>query len=298
MDKSEKIEFKVGEKYENEIGVFEVTSIKGDRMVMQQETGAEIITDINLQRRIQERRLWEKLVREKNVESAAAKSRRATKGRPGKIYEGLQSLDFRNKISGTGWRSREQLGGAVTAQLMSAQFNFGSWAARRQNEIHWADAARWKADQNACPSKFFARADETSFAWGFYIERPDDNHNTSADWEAFIAWLRADENDQWLRGVALEEGLEVYDTHQSCFGGVIRARETDWAVEGSSVRKSASSLGACIDSWPASAWLHLMIAKRIPKADAVARASAIAQDVAKLLDRLLPLYDAAVTRPQ
>jgi hypothetical protein len=110
MEKLEKIEFKVGEKYENEIGVFEVMSIKGERMVMQQETGAEIITDINLQRRIQERRLWEKLVREKNVESAAAKSRRTAKGRSGKIYEGLQSADFRNKISGTGWRSREQLG--------------------------------------------------------------------------------------------------------------------------------------------------------------------------------------------
>jgi hypothetical protein len=41
-----------------------------------------------------------------------------------------------------------------------------------------------------------------------------------------------------------------------------------------------------------------MIAKRIPKETAVGRASAIALDIAKLFDRLSPLYDAAVTHLQ
>jgi hypothetical protein len=294
MEELEKFEFDVGERYTNERGVFEVLSIerKSNEMVIRWEDGQEIKSDIELQLRIQKRRRREKMVQEREAESGSAKTGRTLTGKRAKPFEGLQSEDFRNKISRTNWRSRGQLGGTVTAQLPSDRFSFNSWAARGRNEIHWADAVNWKNERISHPAKFFACADETSFAWGFYIERPTSNDNGSADWDAFIKWLRNEENDQWLRGVALEEDLKVYDAHQSCASDVISPREADWGVEG--VDTSTDTLGAAIDSWPENARLDLMIAKRIPKEDAIARKKAIAENIANLFSRLLLVYAAAV----
>jgi len=295
MAELQEIEFKVGESYANEKGVFEVMSIKGDRMVMEFENGETINSDIELQRRIQNRRQWEKSVREKKAAPPPAQPRRKPSRKSTKPFNGLQSKIFQNKISEIQWRSRQQLGGCVSDQLSFDRFNFLSWAAASRNEVHWADAARWKSKTIPHVAKFFARADETSFAWGFYIERPDATGSESSDWEAFIRWLRSPENDQWLREVARNEGLEVYDAHKSCFIGVIRPRESDWGIEGSSVRNSTDALGTCIDSWPATAWLDLMIAKRISLEEAIGRGESIADDIASLFGRLLPLYEAAVS---
>jgi hypothetical protein len=73
---------------------------------------------------------------------------------------------------------------------------------------------------------------------------------------------------------------------------VISPREADWGVEG--VDTSTDTLGAAIDSWPENARLDLMIAKRIPKEDAIARKKAIAENIANLFSRLLLVYAAAV----
>jgi hypothetical protein len=295
MEEFPEIEFKVGESYTNEKGVFEVISIKGDRMVMAFENGEEVSSNISLQRHIQSRRQWEKAMSEKEAVSSSPLPRRKPRHKSEKPFNGLQPDVFQNKISDTKWRSRQQLGGSVAAQLSFDRFNFNSWAAASRNEIHWADTTHWKSKKIPHAAKFFARADETSFSWGFYIERPDATGSESADWEAFIQWLRHPENDQWLREAALKEGLEVYDAHKSCFTGLIRPREADWGVEGSSVRKSTDTLGACIDSWMATAWLDLMIAKRIPMAEAIGRSENIVGDIAALFGHLLPLYEAAVS---
>ena len=289
------IEFEIGEKYTNEKGVFTVVSIKDGQIVIEYEDGKRISSDIALQIRIQERRRWEMKNLEKKKTAATVKSKRSPVRKTEKIFPGLQPETFQNKTSGMKWRNREQLGGSVTTRLPSGRFNFNSWPSNRRNEIYWADVNHWKTTNISYPAKFFARADETSFAWGFYIERPDQTGIKSADWETFIEWLSAEENEKWIREVALEEGLEVYDNQQSCFCGVIKPRLADWAVEGSSVRDSADRLNACINSWQATAWLDLVFAKRIEKADAIGRADAITTDISRLFLRLLPLYEAAVS---
>jgi len=294
MEELSGIDFKVGEKYENEKGLFEVVSIKGDQMVIQWNTGETAKSTVEFQRRIQERRLFEKLEEEKAALSPVAKVKVATSRGPRKTFQGFQDEDFSNTISKTRWRTRVQLGGSVLPHLPSIRYDFNSWSAKRQNELHWADTTHWQSKQSAYPARFFARADETSLAWGFYIERPDQTGAISADWESFIKWLREKKNEQWLRSVAIEDGLVIYDAQQSCFGGVIKPRDGDWAVEGSSVRNKVSALGAYIESWPSTSWLDLMIAKRISKADAIARAGAIVMDMGKLFDCLLPLYEAAL----
>ncbi len=296
MEKISRIEFEVGQKYTNEKGIFEVVSLKGDQMVLKFESGEQITSDVKLQHRIQTRRLLEKMMQEEKLKPKPSKSRRSSTRKPvKKTYAGLETDIFQEKISSTKWRGRNQLGGCVTSHLPSSTFKFNSWPATRRNEIHWADAERWKTKKIYSPAKFFAGADETSFAWGFYIERPDDTATASADWESFIQWLSIEENDQWIRGIALEEGLEIYDNHKASFSGVIKPRETDWLLDGSSIRDSTDLVSTYINSLRATEWLDLMIAKRISKAEAITRGGAIVEDIASLFGCLSPLYKAAVS---
>ncbi len=297
MEEGQPIELVVGETYENEKGVFEVMSIQRDVMVIKWESGESIETTVSFQRRIQERRRWEQELREKKAAAASAKSRRASARKPGHTFDGFHPEDFKKTISRTPWRSRSQFGGAVTARMQSSRLNFNSWAAKRRNEAHWADTGLWKAKTVDYPAKFFARADESTLAYGFYIERPDSSGAASPDWEAFIQWLRDDKNEKWLRDVARDQGLVVYDAHQRSFSGILKPREEDWEVEGSPVRSDTDRLASIIESWPTTAWLDLMIAKRIPKADAIERGKDLSADVAALFGLLFPLYEASASHP-
>ena len=296
MEEEQTIEFVVGETYENEKGPFEVLSIERDAMVIRWESGESIETTVSFQRRIQERRRWEQQMKEKTVNAASGKARRTATRKAKSAFEGFRPEDFKKTVSRTPWRSRSQFGGAVTSRLQSTRLNFNSWAAKRRNEAHWADMTHWKNKVVDYPAKFCARADETTLAWGFYVERPDSTRSSSPDWEAFSQWLGQEENDDWLRGVALEQGLEVYDTQQRSFSGVLKPQDNDWVlVDGDGTQDKMGRLATIIGSWPVDTWLDLMIAKRISKEEAIAQGQDIAQDVAELFGHLFPLYEAAVS---
>lgn len=295
-EESQPIEFVVGETYENEKGVFEVLSIQRDAMVIQWENGESIETTVSFQRRIQERRRWERQRREKLTAASKTKSRRGAR-KTGSAFEGFRAEDFKKTISRTPWRSRSQFGGAVTSRLQSSRLNFNSWAAKRRNEVYWADVDHWKAKPVDYPAKFFVRADESTLAWGFYIERADADRNPSPDWEAFQLWLGDVANDHWLRDVSREQGLQIYDGHQRTFGGIIKPLADHWSVDDGDATNAADLLASIFESWPGGTWIDLMIAKRITKEEAIERGQELAADVASMIGLLFPLYEASTTRP-
>jgi uncharacterized Zn finger protein len=71
MNPYNEFEFMVGEKYENEKGIFSVMSIEKDEMVIRWTNGEETQTSIKFQGRIQKRREWEKT--RQNEKTSAAK---------------------------------------------------------------------------------------------------------------------------------------------------------------------------------------------------------------------------------
>ena len=292
VEKQEPFEFVVGETYVNEKGPFEVLSIKRDRMVIQWEDGEERETDVEFQLRIQSRRRHEQEMREKSTQLAAEKARRKSRAKGGASFEGLQGDDFRNKISRTRWRGRDMLGGDVAHRIESTPFHFQSWAVRNKNAIQWADAGLWKSKRKARPAWFFGDADESSFACGFCIERSSKEGDLTTGWTSFVEWLQDEENEQWLRQAALEEGLEIYDARKACFDDVVTAGEKNWSI-GDSTSPAVDSLGSFFDKCPETQPLDLVIVKRIPKEDAIARKKEISEDIARLFSRLMPLYEAA-----
>ena len=137
MDQAAEFEFNVDEQYENEKGVFSVISIHRDEMVIRWENGEEIRTEIELQRRIAERRQWEEEKRLAAAEAAKKPSRKSAGKKT--VFAGFAPTDFKKSASGTTWRSRNQLGASVAQKIESTRFKFNSWAFGNKPEMHVQD---------------------------------------------------------------------------------------------------------------------------------------------------------------
>ena len=186
MEQDNRFEFAVDEQYENEKGIFTVLSIHKSEMVIRWENGEEIRTDIELQRNIQARREWEHLQREKEAKAAASGRK---KGGRKAVFEGFKASDFKNSASGTKWRGRAQLGGAVTYKLPESRFSFNSWAFANKPEMHWLDTTHQKRQSGDSRAKFFVRVDPNILFYGFSIGQPAGDSDVSKNWDNFVIWL-------------------------------------------------------------------------------------------------------------
>jgi hypothetical protein len=289
MEPTTEFEFNVDEQYENEKGVFTVVSIHKDEMVIRWESGEETGTDIDFQRRIQERREREKFTKET---ATKGHPRRAAALRVRPEFDGLQPSDFKNNAARTNWRGRSQLGGAVTIKLPTSSFAFNSWAFAQKPEMHWADVEHRSADNSAFQARFFVKVDDLSMIYGFCVTRPDEKNGSSKDWDSFVNWLRQKENDRALQSLASENELAVYD-----FAGpekaALRPFEDRWRLEGGDDQQK-EMLITHIEAVPPTEKIDLAIARKTSKKDVLKRGQDIADDIAALFGLLIPLYQASV----
>ena len=290
MNSISEIEFVVDEQYENEKGVFTVLSIQGNEMVIRWENGEEIKTDIELQRNIQARRQWEQEQKEK--EAKAAKAGSGKHGTGAANFSGLQISDFKTSASGTRWRGRNQLGGAVTQKIPDSRFEFNSWAYANKPEMHWLDIGHKKKQAPEKSARFFVRVDRQSMYFGFSITRPDVDEASSANWQAFSEWLTNENNDRLLQTVSDENKLAI-----SCGAGsrllALRSQNETWHLDDGKKQEDVQSASVLVDRLPSSGAMTLEIARMINRDEAVASGKKIAEDIARLFSRLMPLYQAA-----
>ena len=73
MEPITEFSFNLDEQYENEKGVFTVLSIHNNEMMIHWKNGEKTLTEIALQRRIQERRQREKIAEEEKNNEAKSK---------------------------------------------------------------------------------------------------------------------------------------------------------------------------------------------------------------------------------
>jgi hypothetical protein len=293
MNPATEIEFVVDEKYENEKGIFTVLSIQRDAMVIRWESGEEIRTDIELQRNIQSRRQWEQLQKENVAKAGKAGAGKDGSAKGPSAFNGLQVSDFKNSASGTRWRGRNQLGGAVTSRLPESRFNFNSWAFGNKPELHWLDTQHQKNQNVENGAKFFLRVDNEAMVFGFSIGRPDSGGGTAKCWEAFLDWLAQEENNRQLLALAEEYNLTIYssDNEQPA---VLLSKNGAWCYADGSTKKSIDNISAFIGSIStATGIVNIEIAKKTDKKEALAAGKNIVDDVAKVFTRLAPLYHAA-----
>ena len=293
MEPSTEFEFNVDEQYENEKGRFTVVSLHKHEMEIRWESGEEVRTDIDFQRRIQERRQREKFAKETSGNAAGGQPRKTAASRVSPQFEGLQPSDFKNSAARTTWRGRRQLGGAVTVKLSPDYVTFNSWAFAQKPEMHWADVEHRSADDAAYQARFFVKLDGQSMNYGFCVVRPDDQSGYSKDWDSFAGWLRQGENDRALQSLVIENELAVYDFADSKKAALLPS-EGRWRVVGGDVPQDVDTLVAHIESVPPTKRIDLAIARRTSKEDVLKRGQDIADDIAALFVVLMPLYQASI----
>ena len=293
MDLNNEIEFCVDQQYENEKGVFTVISIDNEEMVIRWKNGEQIRTEIDLQQRIQARRQREKFDMERLASIARFSSRKSTSSSGGQEFHGFQTSDFKNSAAQTTWRSRNQLGGAVTHHLPKTGFKFNSWAFGQKPEIHWLDTEQRSRDGAEYQARFFVRVDRLSLTFGFGVARPDAANGAIRDWESFTGWVAQQENEDMIHHLAIDNDLAVHDSARLSFLG-LEALEDAWLIDGPKEQKKVASLAAYLESLPALGSAVFEISIKIDKDAALERGAGVAQDIAQVFTKLMPLYRAAI----
>ena len=290
MDSISDVKFYIDEQYENEKGVFTVISMKKDAMLIRWANGEEIMTEIDLQQRIQVRRRREKIIKAKKAIEADGSAKSGAGKRKG--FHGLQFDDFTDSASQRTWRGRGQLGGAVTQKLSKTELNFNSWAFAQKPEIHWSDIKRRARGNAQHQASFFVRLNDSSLTFGFNLTRPAADSDSSRAWKAFASWLDSQDNDGIIRELAVNNTVAVYDRAR------FRTRELTpndqgWSIAGQKKQQNLESLTAYFESAQEKGGAELEIVMKIDKASAVERGKDIAADIAELFSQLMPLYQAA-----
>ncbi len=293
MDPVNKIEFCVDEQYENEKGVFTVISIHRDKMVIRWENGEEIETEISFQRRIQLRRMREKIAEEIKAAGVQKGSGKSSGAKTQTGFNGFQPGDFKKTASRTNWRSRNRLGSAVTKRLPQTRRTFNSWAFANKPELHWCDVKHRSRDQAEFQTRFFARLNQKELIYGFCFPLPRDPNNLSLEQKAFNEWLMQPENDQRLQTLAIDNELAIYDCARPSFGG-LRPYKNGWSNEDGKKQQTMDVLASYLESMPSVDGIGLEFVKEIPKIEALDRGKDIAEDIAELFTRLMPLYENAI----
>ncbi len=292
---SEEIKFKVGDKYENMKGIYEVVAIHKDSMDIRWEDGEVIETPIALQKRIIERMRFEKDLEEARKAQKAKKAKaKASKG--GKQFLGLEESDFTNSVSKTTWRGRGQIGGAVATRIKSKHFKFNSWAVLRKPEVSWMDINRQKQDDVKLQATFYARVEETGLCYGIHIPSPDPEQTVAYDWQIFLSWLKKEENVNWLAKQCSSHSLRICDLTQKGFVGTVEYKDGQWVHMGASQQeKIVESLQSFLDAASKSGAISLRIERKTEKSTVIEKKQDIALDIAALIESFMPLYVAVAT---
>lgn len=293
MEPITEFNFNLDEEYENEKGIFTVLSIHNNEMMIHWKNGEKALTEIDLQRRIQERMQREKIAREAKDNGAKSQPGKSAAVKKRSEFEGLQPSDFKNSAARTTWRGRNELGGAVTKQLPKDTFAFNSWALAQKPEIHWADVEHRNRDDGGTQTFFFVRLDDLSLSYGFCAARPDAKSESSQNWESFATWLMQKENDRMLQAIAINGKMAAYDLARPALG-VLLPFEDGWRIADENEPQKVDMLVTYIDSMLTRDGIDLAIAKKAPKDEVVACGKEIAADIAQLFALLMPLYKASL----
>lgn len=295
--------FKVGELYQNRLGLYEVAFLDetNDRMLIRYlENGEEIDTSITLQGRIWQNIIWED---QEEVRKKAKEEARYQHGY-GEDFSGLVDTDFKTNTEGTTWRSRRGLAGRV-AQLLSpnSDYVFVSWAIYRWPVAfltHREDYSMAAFELGTRKAKFTIELDEKGVYWGLYVEGNSGAIDGTWDWTRLLPRLR---DQQSLRDI-----IEIAESRHNVrfIGRTSIGEETHHFTDG--LAKSATSLwdeaGAArlsveerlrrLEKIPTGQWGEFYLMTEIPRQEALQDGLNIAHRMTEVMRVLLPVYTAAI----
>lgn len=285
------IEFKIGQEYENRKGVYEVLALDKDVMSIRWENGEEVTTTADLQRRI---------IESMNHELASIRTKKSGRNKQPQAlktaikFAGLKDDDFSKDVSGATWRHYDSLGGAVAVRLKSDKFDIASWPIFGLSAIHWADLDHRHHNASQLHPEFFARLDDSHLYFGLTVALPSQEKEVDDGKNPFTTWLTDTENDAWLNKVISKHNLSIHGTNgEQTFGGTVLSDGSKWLFSNDAgEEKEIESLTNFLDELTKSVQAELQITTTVKKEEVITRGTEIAEDIAKLFEVLMPVYEA------
>jgi hypothetical protein len=282
--------FQPGERYENRRGLFEVISVDENSMRIRWDTGEEIDTSVAFQAKILANM-------DREFAEASVQKRGKTPKSFGEYFRGLHAEDFAEDVTGTHWRAREQLGGAVT-KLLDVREPYNSWSIYGRPEVHWASVSRYRLHHSSVQAKFLARVNAEEMLFGLYLERSNQTSDNQDDWVKFVAWVSKAQNATWLHETLLRSGSVITNPYNNwpdlAFYGTISPTSAGYSWNRPAKPESAfrpDQLGQTLGELSAEHWLNVVLGRTISKEVAVSEGARIAATIADLFNTLLPVYE-------
>ena len=287
------LKFEVGSMYENMKGVYEVISIDSEEMVIRWNNGREVATSIDLQSRIIERMAQEKeFQRQKEIEEQIKAEKNKQKGISG--FAGFFEGDFKNTSKNTVWRRRNHIGAAVSKGLHSEEIELNSWAVLMRPEVRWMEVNRHKRQGPNYNIGFLARVNDKHLYYGMYIQHsPADRDDELEGWSPFKLWLTGNENENWLKQVAANHDLTIYDASRKGFTRDIKFHDENWELNEDKADNKIESLSSFFAALSDAKPIDLRIEKMMTKEEAMSKGESIVGEIATLFNTLMPLYELA-----
>ncbi len=287
--------FTVGGQFKNNHGDYVVQSINGDEMVIVYDDGQVQRNSVALMRRV-----WERLERERTSPPVEERTRRPESS--ALRFEGLADSDFKDNVSGTHWRARTQLGGALTHRLTDRSARaFESHAIFRRPEIHIVTPERYDPSLKARQAKFVFRLYPQMARYGLYVEKSSEPMDETWDWHRFRQAIGERPWQEVLERVLQSTGMTFdaigWDNWvDTC---VLRLTADAAGLRQSIPVDSATTWDAVLsflDGYPSGEWLDVCIGAQSATVDVLANGAGIAAIVCDIYEPLIPLYDAITSK--
>lgn len=295
--------FKVGGTYANRKGAYEVVSLSrgdGEMLIRYVDTGEDVETTIDMQRRI-----WENmnLEQQQAVRDAAEEEASYQKGY-GEAFSGLQESDFKTSTEGTTWRSRQNLAGRVAlAASEGTPYTFVSWSIYRWPVAfltHREDYEMAAFELGSRKAKFTIELDDEFAYYGFYVERSDGPMDAVWDWTRMSVALISDQRlADVISRAESEHGarfLGRMSTGEERFhfgNGLAKGARPLWDEE-LAPRIPVSERVKLLDTIPDGYWGEVYVLAQMPKQQAIDKGVRVAEAMVNLIEELFPLYAASV----
>jgi len=294
--------FKIGDKYRNRDGEYEVITLDASKMTIRYSDGRVVETTVQMQERIRRNMQLDENTPRPDEGSPRPRPKKRRPDKRGQNFEGLQSDDFQKGVAGTSWRSRGSLGGLLARKMSNTTSQeFQSYSIYRRAELHIAQPGHYHKSIRWREAKFVLKLDSERARYGFYIERSDEPIDHTWDWQRFIASLGGDKALQRSVSRAMTEIDLHWDVHfegETLLVAQVRAADGGlrWepADETDSETMSWSDFAARLSDLRLGSWCDLYLCKYMAKDDAIVAGVGLADEVRRIYEALLPLYQASV----
>lgn len=286
--------FKVGEKYRNNLGEYEVVSIDNPDMTIRLEDGRLIDTTVKLQARIWKRVRWERKHKKEVKASKRSRKRRRRKAK----FPGFKETDFQEGVKGTSWRARTKLAGLIKDGLTDkTRYEFQSYAVYGQPIGHYVIPEYYDKKHRGESAKFVLDLNPERARYGFHIKKGEATEETRANWKRLIVELAEDTDlqKQIVRSMQMRNlHWDLYPDEAeeaSIHVGVTEDEQLSWERPEGSEKLTWDQFIDKLEEISAEEPYNIYLCAHLDKEEAIEKGTKLADIIVELFRDLLPLYE-------